>query len=288
MAGKIFDSVVDVAGGRDFSSIDDALDSTKTVLVKSGTYSSDATITVDQDNTLLKIEPGTIINANTGGLVISADDCQIEIGPGCTIDNNSSASALSITVSGANNSIKIRNGCTIGNVSISSTGDQTKFDGGGFGTVIESMANSGDDCIIIHGSYNSKTNSTGLDAIEVDGSANGRGLVLFNNVIDSDNDGIALKDANCLALGNNILDADDDGFVTTVENNRIIANICEDMIGWDVDHGTLGDNLVYIANIFDGVVRIYSVNDDLVFVGNHIGTMLNSSATSIIQHNTIA
>ena len=281
MAGNIYDTIVDG------TSIDAALGASGTILVKSGTYSSDATITVDQANTLLKIEPGTIINANTGGLVISAANCQIEVGPGCTIDNNASAGAISITISGTDCSLRFKNGCVIGNIDIT-TGERTSLHGGGWGTIIESVVCAGDDCIIKCSAWDSNASTTGLDAISIAGSANGRCQVLYNKVTDSDVDGIGIDDPDCLLLGNIILDAEGIGINVQGLRSRIIGNAVQTaVVGDDISSSSAGDNSVIVANHCVGLIDLLAGGEDIVVTGNRAGSISDATTTSTVQFNDL-
>ena len=255
-----------------------------TYYIKRGTYTLDSTITFDQNNCRIEFAPGVVINANTGGLVLSGDNIEVIGGP-VTIDNSASASALALTVSGADCHLSLRNGSTIGNVSIAATGDRTFIDGGGWGTVIESIYNSGDDCIIQYCTLDSKTSTTGLNAIEVQ-SGSGRAQILFNKILDSDGAGIQVSDPDCLVLGNLVMDADGIGIFLNSPRNRVIANNLQSAVsGDDIDASAAADNSIISGNYCAG--KIDNSGDDVVIAFNRAGSIEDDSGTSTVQYNEL-
>ena len=270
----------------DGTSIDAAMAATGSALIKSGTYSSDATITIDQDNMLVRVEPGATINANTGGIVISGSNCQIEFGPGCTVDNNASAAALSITISGTDNSLIFRNGCTIGNINITSTGDRTYIDGGGLGTVADSVYIAGDDCILQRMSVDSKTPGTGLSGVFVDGG-NGRAQIMYVRVIDSNGHGIALIDFDCLVIGCVVTAADSAGIRADSNRTRVIGNHITASTGDGISVSSAGDNSIISANmVVTGLISNASASENVVIVANRTSSPIeDDSTTSVVMLN---
>lgn len=212
-----FDSVIDG------TSIDAALSASGSYYVKSGTYSSDGTITIDQNNTKIVFEPATTINVNTSGILLTANNCVLDFYPGITLDNNSSAAAWALTISGTDNHIRFRNKGTIGNISITSAGHRNYIHGGGWGTLIEHLDFDGDDCVVKWASFNNKASGTNEDCVETN-STGGRGRIEHCKIIDSDGRGIVSSAPDTIIRFNHILDADGDGIILGAARHIVIGS----------------------------------------------------------------
>lgn len=278
-----FDLVVDAAGGRDYTGIDAAFVAPGTFLIKGGLYAGDDTITLDQSGSHLRIEPSTI-RANSGGLVLSASNCYLEILPGFVLENESAADALALTISGDNNLIRCKGRANIGNINVS--GDGNKIYGGGHGTLISSLYCSGDNLIVRHCRFNSKTAATGRDAVRISGG-NGHAKILFCLFEDSDEDAVALHDPDCMVKGCNFYDADGVGIDLHAARAQIIAN----WLNWTFSptiraNAGAHDSLIQ-ANVVSVLLQLLSGADDLVVVGNTAFDISDASGTSTVESNEL-
>lgn len=249
--------------------------------VKSATYATEGTININNANTFIKFEPGTILTMNTFGFSLNANNCHLEFGPGCVL-TNSSGGRLVLGVVGSGNHIRFKNGCTLANIIIGVTADQTTIDGGGWGTVCESIRVRGDDCVVKHAAWDSKTPGTGLSAIQVSTSTVGRAQILNNKVIDSDEHGIEILDPECLLFGNTIIDADGDGVLISADRCRVNGNSVQVAVA-GADINITSDDNVIDANSCNGA--IINTGSDQVIVANQVGSIADSSTNSIVQFN---
>jgi len=282
-----YDVIVDAAGGGDFTTIDAALASAQTVLVKQGTYSSDGTITLDQSNTCLHIEPGTTINANTSGLRVTAASCELYIGAGTTIDNNATAGAFAIEVTAVGNLVQCSNGCTIGNIRFTSGASRCMIDGGGWGTVIESLRMDGHDSICQYLAVDSKTAATNTHAIRTTGS---RTRILYNKIIDSDGRGIYVNGNENIAVGNNILGGiDEEGIYVDRVKCIVLFNMVHAVTGSrsEIDVRATGDDCIVSGNIVDGDINLTAGADNCCVVGNRTTTLTDGTGNSTVANNDI-
>jgi hypothetical protein len=257
-----------------------------TYYIKRGTYNLDSTITFDQNNCKIEFAPGVVINANTGGLVLSGNNIEVVGGP-VTIDNNSSADASALTVSGSACHISLRNGSVIGNIITTSAADGFFLDGGGWGTVIESIDCAATDAIVQYSAWNSKLSAAAKIAIDVNGGS-GRNIIQFNKIIDSDAVGILIVDPDCLVLGNTVLDADGIGIAIREARCRVLGNsIFSSVVGDDIDVTASGDNSIIAANHCVGLIDIDGSAENLVIVGNKAGNIEDDSGTSTTMFNDV-
>lgn len=280
-----FNAVVDTNGQRDYTRIDPALGVPGPVLIKGGYYGLDETITLDQDGMHLRIEP-SVIKANTGGILIPADNCYLEILPGVTIDNESSPGALALTISGQNNVIRCKGRTSLGNISITSTGHGTKIEGGGLGTIIESLYCAAERLVVRNCGFNNQGSGSGLDNLRML-AGGGKGKILYCYFYDAEGDNVSLYAPDCEVRGCFPVAADGVGIDLHSARNQLIGNHASWSYGsgicYRLNAGAHDNQL--IANISSLLLQVLAGADDNILTGNTCFDISDASGTSLLEGN---
>ena len=250
-----------------------------TMYIQCGSYTE--SVTFDQDNIEVIFAAGTTV---TGTLTFTGDNVCVLMGPSCTVTGL-------ITVSGTGTSIICENGCSFGPISVSATAVGFLFDGGGWGTVIDSLLDAVNHAfVVIDGaSYVTLMNCTvqntpggGAKSAVVNNAEYGN--IINVKIGDTDNFAI-FTDKYALVLGCLVVGSDNHSIYNGDINSRFIGNQVESGAHNDGMHcASAGDNAVVYGNIlncFGDPVFVHPDCENVIYVANRMdGAADDTSGTS--------